>query len=162
MTRHSRARSLEPEELTARLITFRQSYYISRVDGCGASLIDDEAILEIEAVVEAISNRHRKHVGQTMRISLLNANRYTGNEADRTAFFGSVAFRGDQRSALAYLPAEPFARLPFLLERNAKALQVQFSPLRHGYGELLNLFVGDDIDLAELAELTGNSVPGLP
>jgi hypothetical protein len=147
MRRTKQAVRVEPEEFTARVISFRQSYYISRSDGRGGSLIDDEAILEVEATIDAISERHRKHIGECISISLLNANRYTGERGDVSPFFGSVTFRGTQRSALAYLPAGPFATLPQLIERGADTVQVQFSALRHGWGELLNLWLGTRGDL---------------
>src|SRR4051794_1003737 len=100
----------DPEELTARIVGVRQTYYISRADGRGATLVDDEAILKIEATIASISKRHRKHLGEPISISLIHAARYTGGKHDISRFFGSVPLRGGQRSALAYLPVEPFGR----------------------------------------------------
>ena len=82
-----------------------------------------------------------------MSISLIHANRYVGEGGASIPFFGSVNFRGSQRSALAYLPLEPFWRLPSLIERGAEIIRIEFSPMRHGFGELLNLWIGMKGDL---------------
>jgi hypothetical protein len=137
---------VEPEELIARIVSVRHNYFISRADGRGGTLVDDEAILDIEGAVTSISKRHCKHLGEPISISLIHAARYTGWKQDISPFFGSVRLRGSQRSALAYLPVEPFGRLPQLIDRGAQFLELRFSPLRHGFGELLSLYVADTIE----------------
>lgn len=144
-----RARAIreEPEELTARILKFSQNYFISRSARGDHAYIDDEAALEITGVITSIASRHKKHLNEPISFSLLHAVRYTGEVHELTPFFGSVTVRGQQRSALAYLPAEPFWRLPLLIERGANVVQVQFSPLRRGFGDMLSLFVGSETDL---------------
>ena len=86
----------------------RAQYFISRGDVGSDSRIDDEAQLELEAAIEAITPAHKKHLGTTMHISLLSAQNYSVEKQAFSTFFGSLMLRGSQRSARAYLPSKPF------------------------------------------------------
>jgi len=153
MVRKTRTPEPDPEELTARILSLSQNYYISRSDGRAGTFIDDEAAVEIEAVIEAISKRHRKHIGQPISISLLQAVRYKGEKHDVSPFFGSMTLRGGQKSVLAYVPEAPFWRVPGMVERGANMVEVRFSPTRHGFGELLSFFLGSEAELERIAQV---------
>lgn len=107
-------------------------------------LIDDEAMLELVLMIETTSTRYRKHIGQTLELTVLSAHRYDGQASNGSSFFGSVTLRGAQRSALAYLPSEPFWSLPQLVSGGARWVQLQFTPLGHGHGTLIGLYFGHE------------------
>ena len=129
--------------------SFTRRYFISR-SGVGAdSLIDDEAQLEIEATIKAISPAHKKYLGQAMHVSLLSAQRYSGETQSVSAFFGSLTLRGSRRSALAYLPPKPFWELPAMIAGGARWLNLGWTSMHRGYADLTSLFVGDEADLQQ-------------
>jgi hypothetical protein len=97
-----------------------RKYFISRTDGRVEAQIDDEAQLEITAMITAISLHHKKHLGWPMHISLLSAQIYTARERTTSAFFGSLTLRASQRSALAYLPPKPFWELPAMISEGSR------------------------------------------
>lgn len=153
MVRKTRTPEPDPVELTARIVSVSQNYHISRSNGRAGTFVDDEAAVEIEAVIETISKRHRKLLGEPISISLLHAVRYKGEKEDISPFFGSVTLRGGQKSVLAYIPAEPFWRVPEMVERGANMVEAHFSPTRHGFGELLSFFVGSEAEFERIARL---------
>lgn len=59
---------IEPEELRARVLNWGESYFFSRASAGEETFVDDEASIEVEAFVEKISKRHRKHQGERMRL----------------------------------------------------------------------------------------------
>ena len=134
-----------PEELRARIQTVHRAYFISRSDVRGENFIDDEAEIELQAVIEHVSTRHLKHLGQPITISLLSARRYSPKDHDQTAFFGSVTLRGTQRSALAYLPSEPFWHLPACISGGANLVELTFSRMLRGYSDLLSLNIAEHL-----------------
>jgi hypothetical protein len=152
-----RSAAFEREELTAKILSFRQNYYLSRYDQGEEALVDDEAALVIDAVVEQISARHIRHLGKPIEISLLHAERYPRKPDAEARFFGSLTLRGEHRSALAYLPQQPFWALPRLIERGAVILQLHFASLWRGRSSLLGLFVGwpSDVESVTLSEDVG-------
>ena len=129
----------EPEELRARIRTIHRAYLIGRNDVRGESFVDDEAEIELQAVIEHVSARHLKHLGQPITISLLSARRYSPKDQHPIAFFGSVTLRGTQRSALAYLPSKPFWHLPACISGGASLVELTFSPSLRGNSDLLSL-----------------------
>jgi hypothetical protein len=144
-TRKRKSKVVEPEELCARVLSVQRRYYISRSDLGDKRFIDDEAQLEIEAVIESISTRHRKHVGEPLNLSLLSAHRYEPEERRSTAFFGSVSIRGTDRSALAYLPPQPFWALPDVICDGSKVIELTFTPMHRGFAHLLSLYVAEKL-----------------
>jgi hypothetical protein len=139
-----RAKYVPPEELRARILKVRRRYFISRSDDYEKPLIDDEAEIEIDAVIEDVPRRHRKHLGEEIKISLLSAKRYAPEDKAPTTFFGSVTMRGGQRSALAYLPSQPFWHVPALISEGAELLELTFTPARRGFAHLLSLHLTDE------------------
>jgi hypothetical protein len=146
---------VQAEELRARVLKVRPRYYISRSDDYEKPVIEDEAELEIEAVIEQVSFRHRKHVEGTMSVSLLSAKRYAPEETNPTMFFGSLTLRGGQRSALAYLPSRPFWHLPRLISHGADLFEFTFTPLQRGFAHLLSVHVTDEPTVQVLASNLG-------
>jgi len=142
--------AVSPEEMTAETRGFSLNYYLSRYGPGSEALVDDEAALIIDAVVDKISDRHRAHVGEPIEIMLLPAQRYPRNPASYLLFFGSVTMRGQQRSALAYLPSRPFWEMPSLIERGASLVQLHFEGLYRGHGDLTGSFIGHRDDLESL------------
>jgi hypothetical protein len=130
---------IEPEELCARILKVRRSYFISRTDDYKEIFIDDEAQLEIDAVIEELPRRSRKHLGEAISISLLTARRYAPEDKSPTSFFGSVTLRGSNRSALAYLPSLPFWHMPDLIRDGAELLELTYTPMKQGFAHLLSL-----------------------
>ena len=146
-------------EAWARIHSCRSKYYISRNDLARDEVcrIDDEAQLEIVATIEVITPAQRAHLGEQIFISLLAATKYAPE--DRSApFFGSVSLRGQQRSALAYLPSRPFWELPAIIRGGAGNICLGWTSMRRGYAELGSIFLGDDEDRIELLELGGNTL----
>lgn len=144
----------EPEQLTARFVRFKRNYFISRHNTSSDALVDDEATLVIDAVIEEISPRHQHTAGLSMEIWLLCARVYADEPSSETRFFGSVTLRGKQRSALAYLPDKPFWNFPDLIREGASLFEFRFTPLIRGYGDLLSLFLGYPEDIQELRALS--------
>jgi hypothetical protein len=138
-----KAKRVEPEELCARVLSVQRRYFISRSDQDDKQFIDDEAQLEIEALIESISTRHRKHVGEPLYLSLLSAQRYAPEEKSPTSFFGSVSIRGNDRSALAYLPPQPFWALPDVIRDGSNVMELTFTPMHRGFAHLLSLYVAE-------------------
>ena len=94
-----RAKRLEPEELTARILSYSRNYFIA-LPGVGEKAFgDDEAALDVEAIIDRVTERrHSKHVGQPISFRLLHARRY-GQDERSCSFFGSMTFWGSQRSS---------------------------------------------------------------
>jgi hypothetical protein len=137
-----RAKRVEPEELTARILSYSRNYFIA-LPGVGKDSVgDDEAALEVEGIIERVSQRrHVKHVGQPISFRLLHARRYQGHDEDGCSYFGSVTFWGSQRSVLAYLPREPFWALAGLIDAGSKIIQCTYLPMRGGHAELISFYL---------------------
>jgi hypothetical protein len=143
MARRIAKKQQEPEGLAARVSNLHRTYYISRTEVGDEALIDDEAEIELEAVIERISKRHRRHLNERISISLLSSKRYAPAERNLSAFFGLVTLRGQARSVYAYLPSEVFWQLPSLIDSSARVVELRFSPLARGSAELLSLYVAE-------------------
>ena len=65
----------------------------------------------------------------------MTAHKADGVVCVEARFFGSLTLRGEHRSALAYLPQQPFWALPRLIERGAVILRDPFTnkPYVHFY-----------------------------
>jgi hypothetical protein len=120
-------------------VSFSRSYLITFSDAGEDGAVDDEAILDIEAVIETINRRHLEHLGQQISLRLLHSRRYGGKTEHEPSCFGSVTLRGQERSVLAYLPREPFWALPSVIESGASILEISFSRTSSGFGDLLSL-----------------------
>lgn len=132
-----------PEEISARIVASRRSYFISRSEAGEDTFIDDEAEFEIEPVIEKSSKRHRRNLAQAITISLLSACRHAPERSSNSSFFGSVTLRGSDRSAVAYLPAETFWHLPSMLLAGCNVVEFSFTRLRRGFAHLLSLQLTD-------------------
>ena len=142
MARKKAKEYVELEELRASILTITRSYYVSRSEVGDESYVDDEATIDVEGIIEAASPRHRKHLGLPIAISLLSAKRYSPNREPSSAFFGSVNLHGSRRSALSYLPAEPFWQLPELIAGGADCIEFRFAPLIRGHAPISSLWIG--------------------
>ena len=142
--RFKRAKYVPPEELRARILKVRRHYFITRSDDREKPFIDDEAEIQIDAVIEDVSAKHRKHLGEAISVTLLSARRYAPEDKAPTSFFGSVTMRGSQRSALAYLPPVPFWNVPTLIRDGAELLELTFTPMKRGFSDLLSVHITDE------------------
>lgn len=147
MTRRKIKKRIEQEELRARILSVSRSYYVSSAEVGEVAYIDDEAILELEGLIEGVSPRHRKHLGLPITISLLSARRYSPQREPGSAFFGSINIRGASRSALSYLPAKPFWHIPEMIAGGADCIELRFAPLVRGYAPLSSVWIGKQSDL---------------
>ena len=136
-------------EVWIRVASYKRKYYISRPEHGLAGRTDDEAQLEIEATIEAVSPPHKKHLGATLELSLLSAQDYSSERSTVSPFFGSVTLSGSQRSALAYLPPKPFWELPSVIGSGATWISLGWSSMHRGYADLTSVFVGDEGDLEQ-------------
>ena len=136
-------------EVWVSVVSYKRKYYISRTDIGPQGRIDDEAQLEIVATAEAITRAQKKHLGETMYISLLCAQGYSEERPTVSAFFASITLRGSQRTALAYLPPTPFWELPAVISQGATWLCLGWSSMHRGYADLTSVFVGDETELGQ-------------
>lgn len=154
MARRKRTGYVPPEEIVARIERHRLSYYLSRPDNLDPSGLGDEALLDIDAVIEMASPRHRSQVGETIEITLACARTYRPEDANspqnRPVLFG-VTLTKSQRSSLSYLPGEAFWPIPSLIKDGLYThIELRFSPLFRGQGDLLSIWFGKAAALAEL------------
>lgn len=154
MARRKRAGYVPPEEIVARIERHRLSYYLSRPDNLDPSGLGDEALLDIEAVIEMASPRHSSQIGETIEITLACARTYRPEDAtspqNRPVLFRVTLTRG-QRSSLSYLPGEAFWPIPSLIKDGLYThIELRFSPLFRGQGDLLSIWFGKAAALAEL------------
>lgn len=143
---------VETEELSIRLVSFRRNYFIARRGTGHATFADDEAILDIDGIIERAARRSARRVDHSISVRLLNSTRYAQNERRDCRFFGSITLRGQQRSALAYLPSEVFWGLPSLFGEGASVIQLTLEPLAGGYGDLVSLYIASPDDPLSLIE----------
>ena len=154
MARRKRTGYVPPEEILARIERHRLSYYLSRPYSLDPSGLGDEALLEIEAVIEMASTHHSSQVGETIEITLACARSYRPENAtsqqNRPALFG-VTLTRSQRSSLSYLPSEAFWPIPSLIKDGLYThIELRFSPLFRGHGDLLSIWFGRAPILDEL------------
>jgi hypothetical protein len=138
--------STEVENLSINIRSFSRNYFIARSGSGDDAFTDDEAILDIDGIIERAEGRSGRHLEQPISVRLLSSKRYVKSEARDCHFFGSVTLRGRQRSALAYLPSEVFWELPFLLREGASVVQLTFERMTGGYGDLVSLYIGGPSD----------------
>lgn len=154
MARRKRTGYVPPEEIIARIERHRLSYYLSRPDNLDPSGLGDEALLDIEALIEIASPRHSSQVGETIEITLACARSYRPEDAtsqqNRPVLFG-VTLTRSQRSSLSYLPSEAFWPIPSLIKDGLYThIELRFSPLFRGHGDLLSIWFGKAPILDEL------------
>lgn len=143
----------------AKIEGYTRKYFISRSDVGNDRLIDDEAQLEIEATIQAISPAQKKHLGAAIQISLLSAQNYSSDKQPVSAFFGSLTLRGSQRSALAYLPQKPFWEFPALIAGGSDWLCLGWDSMHRGFADLTSVFVGDEADLEQFGQACVHHAP---
>jgi hypothetical protein len=154
MTKHGR-KAPTPEtsgDVWIRIVSLKRKYFISLAEPGDAGRTSDEAQLQIAGSIEAISPAQKKHVGSAMHVSLLCAQSYSSTDAAAaTTLFGSLTLRGSQRSALAYLPPDPFWELHAIIESGSAWLCLGWASLSRGLGNLSSVYFGDDDDVEEFA-----------
>ena len=132
----------EPELLVARIESFTQSYYIAQ-DRAQGLPTQDEALIDITAIIEDISKRHKKHLGQNIDIALACTRVFNGDGpisvGDHT-FLLLMNLGKDYRGCMAYLPSDAFWAIPRMIETGRVThIEARFAPTRYGNGELLSL-----------------------
>jgi hypothetical protein len=141
---------IAPEELTAKILSFSQAYYVSQRAGENARL-DDEAQIEILGTITDISKRHRRFLGDSIEVSLLRARsfrRHEDNPATERPFLLNMDLRKGRCTCAGYIPADVFWALPEMLRMNAVThVQVTFEPTTRGDGELLSIYIAPETKL---------------
>jgi hypothetical protein len=135
----NRADAQLPEELTARIVSYQQAYFIGWHRSGDDRYADDEASIAISAIIEHISSRHRNHAGQAVSILLLQARRYRDGSSDSCPCFGSLTLNGQTRSVLVYLPSDTFWALPSAIKQGVEVIELSFERLLRGFEEIRTL-----------------------
>jgi hypothetical protein len=150
-SRHpSKLASATREKMVAKIISMRRSSYISEQRSSGG-FVDDEAMIELVGEIAFISKRHKKEIGKPIDITLACARRFE-NEGPPTnrPFLVMMNLRKDQRSLMAYLPADAFWGMPAVLSSDQECcIEAWFEPTRSGSGALLSLWLGPFADLPD-------------
>ena len=140
--------SPETAKLTARIVSYRRSYFIGYM-GVKNEFVDDEAVLDVEGVIERASKPYNKHLGLPVSFRMLHSERYGATKTRTMSPFGSISLQSRERWVLAYLPPQPFWALPDLISEGAQIIDCTFKPMRRGFGDLLSMYLGREEDLAE-------------
>jgi len=132
----------EPELLVARIESFAQSYYIAQ-DRARDPSVEDEALIDITAIIEDISKRHKKLIGEKIEITLACSRvvEDSGPAVARDhAFLLTMNLRKGYRGCMVYMPRDPFWAIPRMIETGRVThIEARFEPIRYGDGELLSL-----------------------
>lgn len=157
-------RRKEPDtsgEVWIHIQSYKRKYFISLADHGANDRSSDEAQLRIMGMIRAISPALKKHMGYSIEVSLLCAQSYTAHNTS-TTLFGSLTFRGSQRSALAYLPPQPFWHLPSVIERGSSWLSLSWKSIYRGHATLNSIYLGDDGDFDDFADSCVRAGPSVP
>lgn len=158
MPKRKSSRFPPPEGLVARIDSHRLSYYASQPQERDPPFFDDEALIDISATIERVSERHRAYVGQTLEITLACARTYKPGDlsaSQDTPSLFSMTLKQAQRSCLGYLPSEAFWPIPLLIENGTYThVETRFTPLSRGHGELLGIWLGTRAGLDAIQKST--------
>lgn len=130
------------DSLTARIEAVAQTYFIA-ADGHAGSRVEDEAILNITSMIEAIGPRHQRFLGQMLEMSFLCARSFASKEptpkADKPVLL-PLELRKDRRSLMVYLPSDAFRGLSRMIPAGLIThVEASFSGLRYGAADLLSV-----------------------
>lgn len=144
---------IEPSTLTAAIEDVKRSYYIS--EQRDYRRVDDEAIIDVIGRIEEISAAHKRHLGQQLDMTFVCARSFHQDQperdVERPSLF-SVHLRGEQRSLMAYLPADAFWALASMIASGEIThIEARFMPPRYGHGDLLSLYYRGPIETATTA-----------
>lgn len=132
---------VEPQTLTAVIERKARSYYLSEEHE--HRRVDDEAILDVVGRIEEISPAHKRHHGKQIEMSFVCSRSYSRDDPTPTTdkpFLLSVNLRGEQRSLMAYMPADAFwAVSSMIVSGEITHIEACFAPTHQGHGELLSL-----------------------
>ena len=133
----------EPARLTAIIETVEQTYYIAQDHP--ATMVDDEAILDVVGRITEISPSYKAHIREPIEISLLCARRFTWGEPVAPigrSFLLSMNRRKNSWKTMAYIPADAFWALPSMIQSGAVThVEARFTTLHRGSGDLLSLYL---------------------
>lgn len=131
----------EPSTLTAVIEGKAQSYYLSQEPGLGR--VDDEAIIDLVGRIEEISPAHKRHQGKQIEMSLVCSRSFSRDDPTPTTdkpFLLSVNLRGEQRSLMAYMPADAFWSVSsMIVAGEITHVEARFGPIHRGNADLLSL-----------------------
>jgi hypothetical protein len=135
---------VDPEHrLIGRIRSSSFSYFIADHRSKGYQFVDDEAIIDLKTSVVKIDPPNEDHIGAEFECSLVCARRFDETPSNNNTgrpFFLSVTLKRNQRSMLAYLPADAFWALQSRLE-GGSVTHVELGyvkPIR-GSGELTSI-----------------------
>lgn len=131
--------------LVARIENFEQTYFISEHRE-HREPVADEALIEINGLIETITPRHKQHLHRPVAITLACAASFQiegRTLAGDDPYLVSVNLRKDRCSMMAYLPAHAFWAIPSMIDADrATHIAARFSPTRYGSGELRSIQLG--------------------
>jgi hypothetical protein len=141
-----RAKTIEPEHtLTGTVKSKAFSYYISDHRPRGYSFVDDEAIIDLIVIIDQIEPSNPEHHGTELECSLVCSRRFDRDDPDKTSGtpnLFSMTLRRNQRSMLAYLPADAFWALQTRLEVGSIThLEVSYVKPHRGFGDLTSIYL---------------------
>lgn len=144
------------DTITLEIVDYIPSYYISRntlsTNSETARDADDEYILDINCkILELPKPLIKKHLGKNFELSLISAVQFFQKSnlysEDQPTFFGTVRFWGNQRSGLAYLPAERLWIIEQQIQSSEfKFIEISINYLRRGQGIIEGLYFTKTLD----------------
>jgi hypothetical protein len=131
-----------PDSLTVRIESVAQTYFIA-ADSHAGFRVEDEAILKIKSVIEAIGPRHQRFLGQPLEMDFICARSFASKEptpkADKPMLL-PLELRKDRRSLMVYLPSDAFWGLSGMVSAGLIShVEASFSGLRYGTADLLSV-----------------------
>lgn len=138
------ARADPEHRLVARICSSKFSYFISiRDPGPGDQLIDDEAVIEIDAEISEIEPSQTQHLAQRLSCSIVCARTFSRAPPQKSGghpLFLSVNLKKNNRSTLAYLPGDAFWTIQSRLEAGTLSfLEASYEKPTRGSGDLRSL-----------------------
>lgn len=142
--RSKRLRIADPEHrLLARIGSTKFSYSIStRSSRLGKELIDDEAIIQIDAEISEIEPSQSQHLARRLSCSLVCARTFPEGAPVATGkpILLSMNLRKDARTMLAYLPGDAFWAIQSRIEAGTLAfIEAYYERPSRGAGHLTAL-----------------------
>ena len=139
--------------LAARIESFGQSYFLSENRQHQAP-VQDEAIIDIVALIERISPKLKQHLDQQIDIRLACSQSFSDDEPPvlvEDPFLVLMTLTKGQRSCMAYVPSTAFWSIPAMIDTGKVThIEARFGPIRRGSGNLLSLYL---IPASKLTEL---------
>ena len=111
-------------------------------------------MIDIVALIERTSPRHKHHCGEPIDITLACAQTFkddTQTPSGERPLLLSMNLRKNQRSLMAYLPSTAYWAIPQMIESGRIThIQAMFAPLMRGHGKLLSVYLMPEAKIDEI------------